>query len=160
MSLGWDCPEDIVSFGVLEEVSSLRVFFRLKVSVSNKLPLFSVWVPVVTWHSIGIVVSSPEISSTSTILVAWDRMADLVSCAVPAEVAFLTLQCMVGTLGAVICAGSVMVFGQSPPAGAASVDPRVWSALVSPDTGSVGMSSLQNRAASSSDISTYPSKCH
>ena len=86
LSLGWDCPEDIVSIGVLEEVSSLCVSFRFIVSVPNKLPLFSVWVPVVIWRSIGIEVSSPEISSTSTVLVAWDCMAGLVSCAVSAGV--------------------------------------------------------------------------
>ena len=99
MSLGWDCPEDIVSIDVLEEVSSLIVSFSFNVSVSNKLPSFSVWVPVVIWRSIGIVVSSPEISSTSTVLVAWDCMAGLVSCAISVEVVFLMLHCTVGTLG-------------------------------------------------------------
>ncbi len=111
MSLSGYCPEDVVSIGVLEEVSSLSVSFNFNVSASNKLSLCSVWVPVVAWRSFGILVLPPGISFTSTVLVAWDWRAGLVFYAVSADVVFLMLQWTVGTLEAVTCSGNAMVSG-------------------------------------------------
>ncbi len=71
----------MVSIGVLEEVSSLSVSFSGNASASNRLSLLSVCVPVVIWRSIGIMIFSPETSYTSTLLVDWDCIAGLVSCA-------------------------------------------------------------------------------
>ncbi len=59
---------------------------------------------------------------------------------------------------AVTGAGNSVALGQSPSAGVASVKSGAEFVLSSPQAGSVVESILQNRAASSSDISTYPSK--
>ncbi len=160
MSLGWNGPKDVVSVGVFEDTSSLTVSFRFNVSASGELSPLSVWVPVVTWQSHKTATSSPWIPSMTTVLVAWDCMAGLVSCTVLTEAVFPMPQSMVGVLVARACSGNVVVSRQSPLTGVASVESRVGSALSSPDTRAVEVSALQNKAASSSDISTYPSKCH
>ena len=127
---------------MFEDASSLKVSFRFNVSASDELSLLSVWVPVVIWRSIGIAISSPWTSSTTTVLVAWDCTAGLVSCGVSAEVVFLMPQSPVGALVALAGSGNVVVSRQSPFAGVASVESRVGSALSSPDTGSVGVSTV------------------
>ncbi len=56
--------------------------------------------------------------------------------------------------------GSGNLVALSPSPGIASVESGAGLVLSSPEAGSVMESILQNWAASFSDISTYPSKCH
>ncbi len=78
----------------------------------------------------------------STVLVAWDSTAGLVSCIVSVGAAFTVLHSTAGALVAITGSGNLVILRQSASTGVAPVESRAGSALSSPDVGSVVVSIL------------------